>query len=142
MSDAFRDAIAKATFQCHPVALIANMESTAPLDSPLSSKSGVISVPEQPNAEQAKALRQEWDKIRPVRHMRAADAVLAMPEMQAIRSALLHAATNAARKAYPASPLATRTGTEQQQDDTVRHYLRTNCKVTHESVIAWVVGHE
>ena len=56
-----------------------------------------------------------------------ADAVLAMPEMQAIRKALIHATYNAARHAYPAAP-----------EPPMATYMRERCELP-DSVIAWVL---
>jgi hypothetical protein len=58
----------------------------------------------------------------------AADTVLDMPEMQAIRKALLHASHNAARHAYP----------DGRPDLRLRRYMEHNCHLP-ESVIAWVL---
>jgi hypothetical protein len=57
-----------------------------------------------------------------------ADAVLAMPEMQAIRNALLHAAFNAARHAYPAAGI-----------DPTRTYLTNECKLS-DTLADWVLS--
>ena len=56
-----------------------------------------------------------------------ASSVLAMPEMQAIRKALLHATYNAARHAYPAAP-----------EPPMATYMRERCELP-DSVIAWVL---
>lgn len=69
----------------------------------------------------------------------SADAILATPEMQAIRSALYHSALNAGRRAYPQSPWVTRPKpTTADADSLVTTYLRENCQLT-QSAIDWVV---
>jgi hypothetical protein len=56
-----------------------------------------------------------------------ADSLLAMPEMQAIRKALIRATYNAALWSYPAAP-----------EPPMATYMRERCELP-ESVIAWVL---
>lgn len=60
-----------------------------------------------------------------------ADKVLAMNEMRALRTALVHAAHNAARYAYPMGTDATR----------IKTYLAQNCGLQ-PHVIDWLFGND